>query len=248
MKKEQDKTYHIEPLFEHFNENHELKIMGYQHILNNLANNHLKNTNQGVGVVLFGRYAWVLVSMTFEIVKPITKIKTYIGKTWYGGKKGPFYRREYLMYDEDGDVFVKGSSHSILMDLTDRSVYRKKDLPFNELNEVNDYLVSSNARLKENFDFNILFEKRKVLNSHVDALGHVNNLRYTEFIYDAWTNYEVENINKIKRFELYFENELRKNDKFEVRKGEEGGKVVYTIYNNTLDKKAFSLVYTLTKE
>lgn len=242
MKKEQDKTYHIEPLFEHFNENHELKIMGYQHILNNLANNHLKNTNQGVGVVLFGRYAWVLVSMTFEIVKPITKIKTYIGKTWYGGKKGPFYRREYLMYDEDGDVFVKGSSHSILMDLTDRSVYRKKDLPFNELNEVNDYLVSSNARLKENFDFNILFEKRKVLNSHVDALGHVNNLRYSEFIYDEFNIEEVKKLKEIKRVELYFQNELQKNDEFIIKKAVDENRVIFEIFNTLSKQKAFSLI------
>ncbi len=246
--KEKKEIYVIEPLFEHFNENHQLKPFGYQHIMNVLANDHLKNTNQPVGALLQGRYVWVLVSMTFEVVKEIKDIKEFYGKTWYAGRKGPYYRREYFIGDENGETYLKGASYSVLLDMTDRSVYRQKELPFKAFMETQEYLVDCEPRFKQDVELKTVTEERSVLNSFIDPVGHVNNLRYTEFIYDAWTNYEVENINKIKRFELYFENELRKNDKFEVRKGEEGGKVVYTIYNNTLDKKAFSLVYTLTKE
>lgn len=241
MKEENKKTYLLEPLFEHFNENHYLKPMGYQHIINSLANEHLKGTNQGIGVVLAGKYVWVLVSMTYQIIKPITKVKAYKGKTWYSGRKGPFFRREYCLYDED-EIIVKAASYSILMDIADRSIYREKQLLFNEYTENKEYLVNCEPRLKESFNFEIVNKERKVLNSYLDPIGHVNNLRYPEFIYDVFTKGEIDNINQITKFELYFQKELQIDETFIIKKVIDSNRKIFEIFNTAKKEKAFSLI------
>src|SRR5690554_2446518 len=248
MKNEKEKVYIIEPLFEHFNENHQLKPYGYQHLINSLANEHLKDTNQGVGTLLLGKYAWVLVSMSFEVLKEIKDVGKYFGKTWFSGRRGPYYRREFIFTDSDNNIHLKGASHSILMDLTDRSVYRQKQLPFKSFPENKEYLIKSEPRLKETYSLKNDKPSRKVLNSHLDPIGHVNNLRYTEFVYDEFSHTLINEINNIKRYDLYFQNELKINDEFVVVENAENNKIIYEIFNTKTNKKAFSLVFTLIKE
>lgn len=248
MKDEKTKIYNIEPLFEHFNENHQLKPYGYQYLINSLANEHLKDTNQGVGTLLLGKYAWVLVSMSFEVLNEIKDKKKYYGKTWFSGRRGPYYRREFIFTDNNSNVYLKGASYSILMDLTDRSVYRQKQLPFKSFPEIKDYLIKFEPRLKETYDMPNNKLPRKVLNSYLDPIGHVNNLRYTEFVYDEFSNILLKNLNNIRRYDLYFQNELKLNDEFIVSENRENNKIIYEIYNTIINKKAFSLVFTLIKE
>lgn len=248
MKDEKSKSYIIEPLFEHFNENHDLKPFGYQYLVNSLANIHLKDTNQGAGELLLGKFAWVLVSMSFEVEKEIKDIKNYVGKTWYTGRKGPYYRREFTITDDTGTLYLKGASHSILFDLTDRSVYRQKELPFKSFKEISEFVIDAEPRFKEEHYFTQMTKEIKVLNSYLDPIGHVNNLRYTEFVYNAFSGVEVENIGKISRFDFYFQNELKKDDVFIINKAIENNKVIFEIYNTKANKKAFSLVYTVLKE
>lgn len=242
MQNEKDRLYSLEPLFEHFNEHHELKPMGYQHIINILANDHLKNTDQGVGVLLGGKFAWVIVSLTYEIIKPIKELKNLFGKTWYAGRRGPFYRREYLVLDENGDVLVKAGSYSILMDLSNRSIYRNKELPFQLLVENNEYLLECEPRLKEVFDFDEVSKERRVYSSYLDPIGHVNNLRYPEVVYDFFNEEEIKKLGKIKRIEQYFQKELQKDETFVVKKVNLEKRAVFEVFNTETNEKAFTLV------
>lgn len=247
MKNEKLNTYKLEPLFEHFNESHDLKPFGYQHLINALANAHLKDTNQAAGVLLAEKYAWVLVSMSFEVLNNIKEIKTYIGKTWFTERKGPYYRREFMIEDEQGIIYLKGASHSVLLDLNLRSIYRQKKLPFDSFKETKDFLIDCEPRFKNQCDYKTITEEKKVLNSYIDPFGHVNNLRYTEFIYDVLTDDEIKNINDIKRFDLYFHNELTKDNQFIINKSIIHNKKIYEIFNITTNMKAFSIVLTLIK-
>lgn len=245
MKDEKLNTYIIEPLFEHFNEFYNLKPFGYQYLINCLANTHLKDTDQAASALLEKKYAWVLISMSFEIVEEIQEIKKYLGRTWFTEKKGPYYRREFVLEDENGKTYLKGASHSVLLDLNLRSVYRKKELPFESFKETKEFLILCEPRFKKVSDYKIITEERKVLNSYLDPFGHVNNLRYTEFIYDVWSNDEIKNINMIKRFDLYFHNELKKDDQFIIKKSIKSNTLIYEIFNTTTKMKAFNAVFTL---
>ena len=52
-------------------------------------------------------------------------------------------------------------------------------------------------------------DQRKVYNSHMDSLGHVNNICYGKFAYDALSETECMNMHNLKRIDLYFRSELK---------------------------------------
>lgn len=246
MKNELEKVYKISPLFEHFNEKNILKPFGYQHMFNYVANTHLKDTNQGVGVVIDNRYAWVLVSFTMEIYQAVSELVSFNGRTWFTGNTGPYYRREYELKDDNGELVAVAASYSVLLDMETRTVYRQKELPFEKLTEININLLEAKTRFRENEEFDQI-HGRKVYNSHLDNLGHVNNLRYTEYIYDAFTEEEVELLPFMNKYELYFHNEMKLNNEFSVEKHTSSNKMIFNINNKSLNEKAFSAVFHYNK-
>lgn len=247
MMQEKEKKYFVEPLFAHFNEYYVLKPYGYHHLFNVIADQHLKETNHGVGVLLAEKYAWVLVSLTFEIIEPILNLNELTGKTWYAGRRGPFFRREYKIEDEQGKTIARGASYTILMDLSNRSIFRGKEMPFKIFKERKEYVIDAEPRFKKDYPYEEI-TRRKVLNSHVDPIGHVNNLKYHEYIYDVLTDEEVKKIDKIKKVELYFQKELKKDDEFSISKFVDGNISYYRINNETLNMKAFTLVLHYSKD
>ena len=84
--------------------------------------------------------------------------------------------------------------------------------------------------------------ERKVFNSYIDYLGHVNNCRYGEFAYDAFTDEERQNLARLKRMDFYFLSELRNKDTFSVLKTYDGNKLLIRGYNNIKDNLAFDII------
>ncbi|NLN50496.1 MAG: hypothetical protein GX149_02610 [Acholeplasmataceae bacterium] len=239
MKSEMRKKYILEPPFEHFNENLELKPYGYQALFNILADKHLSSTDQGVGVVLANKYAWVLVSMSLVIEKPLTESQQLIGSTWYSGRRGPFFRREYNVVDKNNQTICKGASYSVLLDLENRSIYKQRQLPFEILTEELTHLVEANPTFKQNLEF-VDIKEGQIENSHLDGLGHVNNLRYSEFVYDCFSESQIKELKNLKRIELYFHKEMQKSDRFVVKKGLNEKTNTYQIFNLTKKERAFT--------
>jgi acyl-ACP thioesterase len=78
-----------------------------------------------------------------------------------------------------------------------------------------------------------------VLNSQVDALGHLNNTRYTDFAFDVMT--DEERSKTLRRLEITFHSELRRGDSFLLSKSvhREPGRLYFR--GSTDAKKAFDL-------
>lgn len=218
---------------------HGLKLYGYPKLYSNLAFEHLKETDQGVGVLIQDRYAWVLISMKLKINKPLLVHEDIFGTTWYSGQRGPYHRREVDIFNDN--AHIQGASYSILMDMKDRSVYRSKELPFNRLTEKLTHLVELNTNFKNDLEVEDIFSG-KVLNSDIDILGHVNHLKYVEYIYNSITQEEIEKLKNYNTLELYFQKEMVLGDEYKVSKGYLDEKVVFIITNKTNNKRAFTLV------
>lgn len=90
-------------------------------------------------------------------------------------------------------------------------------------------------------------EERKVYNSHIDLLGHVNNSRYGEFAYDVFTDEERKDLSDYNRMEYYFQSELRRGETFSIHKGKEEGRMVIRGHNETRDCVSFEIVFTKKK-
>lgn len=236
---ENKNKYKISIPFQYFNENQYLKPQGYQNIINILSEVHLSDTDQQIGALIEGKYSWVILSLTVEIKVPINKLKPVYGKTWYSGKRGPYFRREYQIEDEDDNVLFVGASYTILMNMENRTIYRKPTLPFKTFNMTSLLLLDAKTNFKIDRPNNLILQG-VVLNSDIDGLGHVNNLKYTEFIYNSFNNLQIKALKQPFKIALYFQKELIKNEKYLIYSNENE---VFQIYNKTKDQNSFTFVF-----
>lgn len=240
---ETDRIYELATELSDLNENNFLKPHGYQKLFITLGDAHLNNIEINVDTTMESNLAWAFISISLEIVKPIEGIMKVIGKTWHSERKGPYYRREYMFTDENGNVLVKGASYSILMDMEKRTVYRKKEAPFFISDPIDKLLINAKPNNKINLDFDKI-DERIVYNSYIDCLGHVNNIRYSEFAYDTFSQEEVRNLHNLKRMDIYFKSELRKDDKFSIHKAYEDKNLYIRGENDSKEDKSFDIVFT----
>lgn len=246
MKSEKDCVYELLATASYLNQYNQLKPYAYQVIFEQMAERHLSDLNLNVDTTMEHGLAWALISMSLEVVKPIEKSMTLYGNTWYSQHRGPYFRRELLFKDADGQIMFQGSTYSVLLDIEKRSVFRKKEAPFPMHEPTELFLLESSPNFKMDVDLTSI-EQRMVQASHIDCLGHVNNCRYGEFIYDTFTEEEQEKLNDLKRMDINFLSELRAGDHFTMRKAYEGNQMFFQGYNNTKDDVSFNIALEFLK-
>jgi len=241
MKSEKDCVYELLATASYLNQHSQLKPYAYQVLFEQMAERHLFQLNLNVDETMQHGLAWALISMSVEVVTPIEKSMTLYGNTWFSEHRGPYFRRELLIKDADGQVMFKGSTHSVLLDIEKRSVFRKKVIPFPMHEPTPLFLLEASPGFKMDVDLGSVVE-RTVQPSQIDCLGHVNNCRYGEFAYDIFSEEEQKNLKDLKRMDIYFLSELRAGDHFTMRKANEGNQIFFQGYNNTKDDVSFNIV------
>lgn len=238
---EKDYIYEITTEISELNENGHLKPYVYQNLFAKIAEQHLDKVNLNIDTTMKYNLAWVLISLSLEVVTPVSGCIKMYAQTWFSNKKGPYYRRELIFRDEKGNVLFKGSTFSILLDLTTRTVYRKKDTPFYMSSPINEITITATPSYKTSLTFKEI-DRRKVYNSYIDWLGHVNNIRYGEFAYDALTEGEKRNLDRLKRYEIFFLAELKNNDEFSISRAKEADNIIIKGTNLKSEQTSFEVV------
>ena len=241
MKEEMDCIYEAETEVSMINENGVLKPHAYQVLFNQIAEKHLNDFHLNAGDIMGYGVAWALISMTIEIEKQAEGCQKLFAQTWHSQHKGPYWRRELIFKDAAGDTIFKGSTFSVLLDLEKRSVYRKKEIPFYVGDPTEIFTTEARPTLRCRLDF-APAQERQAYNSHIDMLGHVNNCRYTEFAYDAFSEDEKARLGDMKHMEIYFASELRCGDTFTIGKAYDEGKLYIRGHNNSKDDTSFDIV------
>ncbi len=244
MKPENEFVYELLVTSSWLNQHRQMKPYAYQILFEQMAEQHLEGLNLNVeGTREYG-LAWALISMAIEVVNPISRSMTLYGNTWFSRHPGPYFRRELIFRDGDGRVMFMGSTHSVLLDLEKRTVFRKKVPPFPMHDPTDIVLLDASPGFKMEADLTPVAE-RIVLASHIDCLGHVNNCRYGEFAYDVFTGEEQERLSSLKRMDIHFLSELRAGDRFTMKKAvdkaDDGSRVFVQGYNNTKDDISFNI-------
>jgi Acyl-ACP thioesterase len=241
MDQEKDSVYELLVTASYLNQHNQLKPYAYQALFEQMAERHLYKIHLNVDDTMKYGVAWALISMSVEVVKPIETNQTLYGNTWYSQHKGPYFRRELLFKDREGQVVFKGSTHSVLLDLEKRSVYRKKEVPFAMHDPTEQFLIESAPSFKMDAELTPVAD-RIVLPSFIDCVGHVNNCRYGEFAYDVFSAEEQEKLRDLKRMDINFVSELRMGDSFTMKKSLKEDQISVQGYNNTKDDVSFNIV------
>ncbi len=217
-----------------------MKPGGYQTIMNDVAEMHLKYLNLTLDRLAEYGMAWVLVSASFEIINPIQGALRIKAHTWHSQQKGLTFRRDFSFTDEAGKPLFNAATYSVLLDLNTRKVIRPVGLPFDLGKPVKELVMEASSRMRNKPNMSPC-DRRKIYPSHIDIIGHTNNCHYSEFAYDAFNDAEIENLPNLSRMDIYFVSELRLGDYFIVRRGyEKDGSLIIDGLNESNGKEAFA--------
>lgn len=242
MSSEQDYIYEFELEISSLNEYNCLKPYAYLNLFSQLAEQHLSRININVDQTMQHQLAWVLMSMSLELLRPVEGTQKLYARTWYSARQGPYFRRELEFRNTAGDLMFQGSTFSVLLDIEKRTIFRKKDLPFVIHQPTAQFLIEAVPSWKADADF-VFLEQRKVYNSHIDVLGHVNNVRYGEFAYDALDEGEHNRLADLNRIDISFLSELRLHDTFTVQKAYQDQKIFIRGRNDQKNAVAFEIAF-----
>ena len=193
----------------------------YQKLTMNMIEEHLDMLNMGQKALMADQgVSWVLLYNCIEFVRKITPEDKLTARTWHSECKAPIFRRDFAFYGENGEKTAVGATLSTLFDYkirrvcTDLKSYSRIALPEGIK------LLDIERRFVPPKETEIA-DRCLARPSMTDGIGHVNNTRYSDFVYDAMTRDERARLSDLCRMDSWFFSELRAGDEFEIRRSPE---------------------------
>ena len=191
-----------------FDLNKNIKPSAVLDLFQEVASLHANELGVGFGDLIQNKLLWVLVRVKFEIVKAPLMHSKIIAKTWPLPAGRVSLQREYLIEDAEGNTLIKGTSEWVTMHLETRKLVQNGvTYPLSEYCEDKNFT----ERIKKIPDFEASDEGIKIKPSYcdIDENMHVNNIRYADFVLNA---YEPQNREEIAAFQMDFHKEVKMGD------------------------------------
>lgn len=164
--------------------------------------------------------SWVLLSTSIQLKRKLFPTDKLIGKTWHAGGRVPSFRRDFIFEDGHGEVVAVGATISTLFENETRKLcLNKEKLSVVNLECGEPVLDVLERKMKTEAVF-VDVESRKVRPSMTDGVGHVNNTKYGDLVYDAMSGEERGRLSNLKRLDVWFNHELREGESVEISKAE----------------------------
>lgn len=168
-----------------------------------VAGTHANELGVGFDDLLKKELLWVLVKVKFKIENDIKEHQKVTVKTWPLPAGRVTLQREYLIEDQNGNTLVKGTSEWVTVHSEKRRI-----LPPNNVYPLEEYCedrmfeeklvkVSDFTESKASLEVNPQF-------CDLDRNGHVNNIRYADYVLNALKPSEQ----KIRQFQIDFHREI----------------------------------------
>lgn len=217
-----------------------MKPDAYQRICIGVVERHLSVIELDVERLIerFG-VSWVILALALDIERHPKPGETLKVQTWHTNRKGASYRRDMIIYNENGETVAKAAVFSSLLDIKarriciDKAVHDMIQMPDGE------ELISASSRIKLALEDFEIKESLDVRPCWIDAVGHVNNFRYGEFTYDNLSDEARKKLASLSRLEVYFTGELTLGDKVSIVSREEGDNATVAGVRSSDEKTAF---------
>lgn len=205
MTDERSYSYEMEIGISMVNENGALKPSAYQQLAMQLVEPHLVNIEMDEQRLIEGYgVAWVLLSMHFALHRPIRARARLTGRTWCSGISHRMFRREMEFFDAAGARVMTAVNFSTLFDLASRHICTDAETIRRFTFQPGPQLLELPARQRLKTPERPPVETRTMRPSWIDGVGHVNNVRYGELLYDALTDAQRARMGALARLELHF--------------------------------------------
>ncbi|MDR0324153.1 MAG: acyl-ACP thioesterase [Treponema sp.] len=192
------------------------------------AISHAENLGVGREEMTRTGQAWILSRMSVLAERRPEYCETITVRSWPKGSEKLFAIRNYDIRDKENIPVVSARSAWLIVDMEKRRPLRPQSvidmIPLNEgqdifLPEMQDaeskeQKTQSLTSLAERNNLQKVME-RKALYTDIDYNGHVNNVRYIQWIEDALEPHLLENAGKI-RFDINYLNEILAGESVEI--------------------------------
>ena len=126
MQVEFSKNYYLRAL--DFDMNSRILPRAVLEIFQDIAGAHAETDGFGFDDLKTKSLFWIIVRSKFIIEKQPQKYTEVKVKTWPLEPKGYFFRRDYIIEDQNGDALIKGTSDWMILNSADRSLTAAKDI------------------------------------------------------------------------------------------------------------------------
>nr|AGS53460.1 acyl-ACP thioesterase-like protein [uncultured bacterium contig00027] len=176
---------------------------------------HAENLDAGREDLAKAGQVWILSRISVTVDRRPAYRELVTVRTWPRGSEKLFAIRDYDIRDKDDIPAVAGRSGWLVVDIEKRRPLRPQAvvnlLPANEgVNALN----WGPASLEERADLQKIME-RKALYTDIDYNGHVNNVRYIQWIEDAVDPGLLEAAGKM-RLDINYLNEIRGDETIDI--------------------------------
>lgn len=203
-----------------------LTPQGWQKLVVEMIERHLENIGMGERELLERTGAsWILLSTHVRPARTVRLGEHLAGRTWNAGVTPPIFRRDLIFYGADDEVAAVCATYSTLFSAaerrvcTDRSLIESLALPTGEK-------IADAPRRAPRTANSLVVEERVARPSMTDSMGHVNNTRYGEFVYDALNDEERSRMSGLCGLDIWFYAELRAGDRFTVERVNAGEDII----------------------
>ncbi len=211
--------------------NEQLKLSAILNLFQTVAGDHSELIGAGFDEMLKKDIVWMLLNVKCTIYKRLHRGDKITVSTIPLPKGRIGYVRDYYIYNEDGELCVKGSSFWCLVSYSQRRILRPTYEYVGEFVDKKAY-EEDFERLKP---FSVSENPAYVctiLNTHIDRNKHANNIKYADFAIDG-----LDEIPNIYEFEIKYVSECKKNDTLSIGY-EKQDNIIYVCGENN-DKTSF---------
>ena len=171
-----------------FDKNDKLKPSAILDMFQSVAEEHARILNIGYEEMLEKQCVWVLLRTKYDVLTQVSfGTEKVVVKTWPHPQGRGDYDRDYAIYSVDGELLVQGSSKWCVINYETRRLVFGANVAYPTGDQI--YPVKNYEQgLKKIPDFSLdgaveFFGYAG--DSAVDHNGHINNVKYCDFILDA---------------------------------------------------------------
>ena len=196
-----------------------LRLSSVLDFFQTVANEHADSLGVGFDDLIKKNTTWVLARIKFTILKDLKSNNVITVETFPHPKGIAGYERDYMIYDDKGELAVKGSSLWVLIDFTTRKILR----PFFDYE--GEFV---NKRAYENKIERIApissipTYSSLVTENDIDRNGHMNNIKYADLMTATAFPKKRETVT------INFLSETKKGETVQVSAEESENGVLYT--------------------
>ncbi|HEY8364070.1 MAG TPA: acyl-ACP thioesterase domain-containing protein [Haloplasmataceae bacterium] len=186
--------------------NKQVKISSLFNYFQDVASKSVEHLGVGINKLKeeYG-LAWVIIKMRVEVLRYPNWNEEIIVETWPKATKSLEFERDFLIYDNQGNIIAKATSIWVLLDIETRKVKRTNIIESNYQDLTKSALDYEFMKLMPFKNLDIVYD-RMIGYSDIDFNGHLNNIKYIDFISDCLP-FDKHKLFSIKALEINFINE-----------------------------------------